>query len=819
MHRSLLNDGWTVRPKQNPFAERVGLGMLSEPVPVTLPHDALIGADRSPSGNAATAYFPSGIWEYRRPLEVPAHGSGASVFVEFEGIYRDAFVYVNGDLAAHRPSGYADFVVEIDHLLRFGEPNDLRVEVRARDDSRWYTGAGIYRSVWLLQAGPLHLAPGRLEILTPDITDDVATVAVCVTVRNRSVTGSDARLRTEVVDGDGSVVARDEAEVTTVPGGAVTARRRLYVTRPRRWGPDDPHLYTCRVTLLSGGQVVDEESSTFGIRSLSVDPLHGLRINGQPILLRGACVHHDNGPLGAATIDRAEERRVELLKAAGFNAIRSAHNPLSKPMLAACDRLGVLVMDEAFDMWGEPKSEDDYALRFPDWWEADIEAMVRKDVNHPSVILYSIGNEIPEAGRPHGARLGRALAEKIRSLDGSRLVTHAISGLLVGGSELFDELRRGVSAADPGTDDEAGVNTALTNLADRLNRLMVSPVIARNSEESISYLDVAGYNYMESRYELDRDLYPNRVIVGSETHPPAIDRGWTEVLRQPHVIGDFTWTGWDYLGEVGIGRTVYGEPETSSGPPSFMGDYPWLTAWCGDIDITGHRRPQSHYREIVFGLRSDPYLAVRRPEHHGETAAGTPWSWSDAVSTWSWDGFEGKPITVEVYADADEVELLVNGRAVGTQPAGPAHRFRAEFETVFEPGLLEAVARRGGEERGRTSLRSAAGPVLLDARVDRPVIAAHAGDLAFVGLNLVDAEGALHSSADRQVRVEVQGAGVLQALGSANPAGEEGFTGPICTTFDGRALAVVRPTGAGPITLTATAEGCEPQHLGVDARA
>ena len=388
---------------------------------------------------------------------------------------------------------------------------------------------------------------------------------------------------------------------------------------------------------------------------------------------------------------------MELLKAAGFNAIRSAHNPVSKAMLAACDRHGMLMMDETFDMWAEAKSEDDYALRFSEWWEADVEAMVRKDLNHPSVILYSIGNEIPEAGKPHGARLGRAIVEKIRSLDATRLVTQAVSGLLVGGSELIDELRQGLATRTPETDEHTGVNTAMTNLADYLNNLMVSGTIARNSAETISYLDVAGYNYMESRYELDHGLYPNRVIVGSETHPAAIDTLWAAVRRHPHVIGDFTWTGWDYLGEVGIGRTVYGEPDPSAGPASFMGEFPWLTAWCGDIDITGHRRPQSYYREIVFGLRADPYIAVRRPRFYGQTATGTPWQWSDAVSTWSWEGYEHRPVAVEVYADADEVELLVNGRSLGRRPAGPDPSLPGRI-----PGRVRARSPRGGGlARGR----------------------------------------------------------------------------------------------------------------------
>jgi beta-galactosidase len=347
---------------------------------------------------------------------------------------------------------------------------------------------------------------------------------------------------------------------------------------------------------------------------------------------------------------------------------------------------------------------------------------------------------------------------------------------------------------------------------------MTAPIVAQNSAQTASYLDVVGYNYMETRFAMDGELYPSRVIVCSETHPAAIDTGWAAVRRHAHVIGDFTWTGWDYLGEAGIGRTVYGQDRSTPGIQSFLGEYPWRTAWCGDIDITGHRRPQSFYREIVFGLRTDPYLAVQRPQHHGEVGAGTPWSWSDAVSSWSWAGYEGAPLTVEVYADADEVELLVNGRSLGRQPAGAAHRFRSAFETIYEPGLLEAVAWCDDVERGRMAICSATEEVLLHADPDRPVIGSHPGDLAFVTLALVDGDGTPHVLRDRRIDVRVDGPGVLQALGSANPSTEEGFAGTSCTTFDGRALAIVRPTGPGRIMLCATAEGSEPRLVEIDAR-
>jgi beta-galactosidase len=817
MHRSAFNDGWSVHAK-NPdrFAER--FGAAPEWTPVVLPHDAMIGTARSPSAGAANAFFPGGNWEYRRSLDGSDVGDGDSLVVlEFEGVYRDAVVSVNGTIAARRPYGYSNFFVPIDHLLRRGADNEIRVEARAGNDSRWYSGAGIYRNVWLLSSPRVHLAPEGLDVRTPEIDERGATVTVAAVVQNQSPDACTGTVSVELVDASGTTVTRADAPVTTFPGDSVTTRTRLFVSGARLWTVDDPYLYSCRVSLHDGDDVLDEDSTTFGVRSLAVDAEHGLRINGEPMLLRGACVHHDNGVLGAATIDRAEERRVELLKAAGFNAIRSAHNPMSKAMLVACDRIGMLVMDETFDMWTQTKSDDDYALRFADWWERDVEAMVRKDANHPCVIMYSIGNEIPDGSTATGIQVGRALAAKVRSLDDTRFVTQAVTGLLAGGTELFDEFRESASAT--GTDENTEVNTAAINLADIMVDLMRSPVVGEKTSEAFSFLDVAGYNYMASRFEIDRELFPQRVIVATESQPPSVDKDWAGVLDNANVIGDFTWTGWDYLGEAGIGRIAYGDAAAPFGMAGFHGEYPWLTAWCGDIDITGHRRPQSYYREIVFGLRAEPYLAVLRPHHQGRAVThASPWAWADVVSSWTWPGHEGDTVTVEVYADADDVELLLDGRSLGRQPAGAGQRFRAQFEVTYEPGALEAVASRDGKEVGRSVLRTATGPVQLDVNVDRSELAADPSDLAYVALELVDDAGSLDTSSDRRVTVAVDGPGALQGLGSAHPINEESFTAAECTTFDGRALAVVRPTGAGIITVTATADGCDAKTVRIDAR-
>jgi beta-galactosidase len=804
MIRVSFNDGWEFRPKVSSFAE---LGRGAAPYQrVTLPHDAMIGQDRvapgseTLTGGGAGAYFPGGAFEYRKVFSVPEEYRGRRIFLEFEGVYRDAMVYVNGDYAGQRPYGYSLFRVDAGRFLRFGQDNEIRVEARAHQDSRWYTGAGIYRDTWLLTGGPVRIGPDGVRVATPDIDAERAVVEVATRVENDSIAIRTVSIVTEILDSAGTVVAADTSQLSVLPGEPATARRRLYLRAPRLWSTESPALYTAHVTLTDTDGEADTETVTFGVRSLRLDPERGLRINGETVKLRGACVHHDNGVLGAATFARAEERRVQLLMDAGFNAIRMSHHPMSKAMLDACDRLGVLVMDEAFDMWTSAKTDFDYSLHFPQWWERDLEAMVSKDVNHPSVILYSIGNEIPETGSPAGAAWARKLAEKVRSLDGTRYVTNAINGMLA----VLDDL----AAMRSQPRENAGINTLMADPADMMNAISSSDLVTRRTAESFSVLDVAGINYAEARYGLDQGLFPNRIIVGSETFPTRIDGNWRLVKQYGNVIGDFTWTGWDYLGEVGIGRPQFA---TEGGPrPDFTAPYPWLLAGCGDIDITGHRRPASYYREIVFGLRGQPYLAVQRPEHHGMTFTGTPWAWSDSISSWTWPGSEGAPITVEVYSDADEVELLINGRALGRRPAGESHRYRAEFEAVYEPGELVAIGYVDGAETGRYVLRSAAGPVLLHAEADRPVISAGGSDLAYVTLTLTDPDGTCYTRADRPVSVEVAGQGVLLGLGSAAPSTEERFDATERRTYDGRALAVLRPNGRGKIRLLASAPDCAP---------
>ena len=410
---------------------------------------------------------------------------------------------------------------------------------------------------------------------------------------------------------------------------------------------------------------------------------------------------------------------------------------------------------------------------------------------------WRFGNEIVEVGTPHGASLARQMAGHLRSLDGSRLVTNAMNAALT----VLDELL--AMGAD------GGLNEMMADIGDAMNQLGMSEHATRRTAESGSVLDVLGLNYAEGRYGQDRQQFPHRIIVGSETFPSRIGTLWPMVVDNPNVIGDFTWTGWDYLGEVGIGATAYAEDPDAV--PALEREFPYLTAWTGDIDITGHRRPISYYREIVFGLRTEPYLAVRRPEHHDHTITlQSPWAWSDSVSSWTWSGFEGKPVTVEIYADADEVALLFDGAEVARGPAGETKAMLAVLEITYHPGHLVAVAYRDSAEVGRHSLASASGDVLLVASTDRRELRADHGDLAFISIEVQDTQGRVVTGADLRVTVEVSGVGVLAGMCSANPKTAERFDAPTWTTFDGRALAVVRPTGAGAITVTVTSNNAAP---------
>ncbi len=821
MIREAFNDNWQFKKGMDGM-----FAMPGEILHITLPHDAMIleMRDRNCPNSNATGFYPGGTYTYLKKFYVSQEDSDKDIYLEFEGVYMNAMVYINGNLAGKRPYGYSNFCVKVNDFLKYGGENEIKVTAKSGSmpNSRWYSGSGIYRDVKIMKADTLHITPDGLKISTKSTDDGMAVIEVAATLENNNRHSRFIRIKTTILDADGSEVASDSTAVTIFAGDSFTVRGGLTVRRPQLWDTESPYLYTCICRLIESGKVIDETVEKFGVRMLALDAERGLRINGSPVKLRGACIHHDNGVIGACTFRRAEERRAEILKRAGFNAIRSAHHPMSKAMLDACDRLGILVMDEAFDMWQMSKSDYDYSLYFDEWWEKDMEAMVAKDYNHPCVIIYSLGNEIFEAGTKKGACLNRKMAEKIRALDPTRYVTNCINGFLAAFpymDEIMEELTGQDGAesqlqgdAKPqlqegGVEPAGEINQFMMNIFGMQDQIAGSCKVAEILEETFAGVDIAGYNYMVGRYDTEKELYPNRVIAGSETCPPDIGIIWKKVIDYPNIIGDFTWTGWDYLGEAGVGAFSY-----EGG--GFFKPYPALLAFSGDIDITGHRRPMSYYREIVFGLRKEPYIAVQRVNRHGRKVNKTQWCGSDTVSSWTWPGFEGKPAVIEVFSNAHEVELLLNGQTLGRKSAGMEKLYTAVFDITYQPGELEAVNYTDGVETGRMQLQTAGDSLKLEVEADRTQLKADGADLSYLMLSLTDDKGIVNMSGTLPVTVIVEGPAVLQGFGSADPYGTENFFDTTRTTFDGKVLAVVRSMKkAGDIRVIFTAPECEPQTV------
>lgn len=778
--------GWEFTDQSGMFA-----AFMAQWQPVNLPHDASISRPRNasyPTGSGG-GYAWSGVVTYRKKFSAPEDWKGKRVQLELEGVYMNAEVTLNGNVAALHPYGYTSFVVDLTPYLVFDGENTLTVVANnsAQPNSRWYSGTGIYRHVWLRVGGKVIIPPWGVFVTTPVVDPTASTVQVVTELASYSTLTERVTLRSTVLDAQGRVMGRAESPVRLEAGQSVKVDQSLVVRQVTLWSLEQPVLYTLVSEVLADGQVLDTERTTFGIRSIAVDAGQGFRLNGAPLKLKGGCVHHDHGLLGAASYDRAEERKVELMKAAGFNAVRSAHNPPAPAFLDACDRLGMLVIDETFDCWRMGKNPNDYHLYFEDWWQRDTESMVKRDRNHPSVIMWSIGNEVGErTGASDGYAWAKKQADFVRSLDPTRPVTSAVPALfedfiplmMQGGAENVYELLE-VGSADQQEDRWGKVTRPFNEI-----------------------LDVVGYNYLVRRYEEDGQKFPGRVICGTETFPHRAFAFWDATRRLPYVIGDFVWTAVDYLGESGIGQVSF------DGGMGFAAPYPYHLANCGDIDICGFKRPQSYFRDLLWGVRQAPFLAVLDPRNFGKKITFNPWGWEPVIDSWSFPGSEGKTTLVYVYSADDEVELLVNGVSVGRKPAGAASENKVVFEVTYQPGVLEAIGYRNGQEAGRTSLKTVGAPFALRLSPDRAALRSEYGDLAYVTVEVVDRAGEVVRYADTPVSLVIDGVGELIAVGTANPVSEELYVGNLRKAYQGRLMAVVRTTGqAGDIVLKATAEG------------
>ena len=741
-----------------------------------LPHDWSVELEcdaANPSG-ASGGYFAMGRGWYVKMFAVPETWRGKRVFIEFEGVYMNAEVRLNRNYLGRHPYGYTSFVYDLTPYLDFSADEmvlSVGVDNACQRNSRWYSGSGIYRHVWLLVADPVHVAHWGVYVTTPEVSPEAATVRVRTTVENESEAACQATVRTSIFGPDGSMVGTSEASVAIDAGGQGECAQDVPVSQPQLWSPDAPHLYRVETEVISSGEVLDTATTPFGIRSLHFSAERGFLLNGGPLLLKGGCVHHDNGVLGAASYDRAEERKVELLKASGYNAVRCAHNPPAPAFLDACDRLGLLVIDEAFDCWREGKTPGDYHVAFDDWWCRDLESMVRRDRNHPSVFMWSIGNEVSErAGHSDGARIARTLANCVRAMDPTRPVTSAING----GREAWPWSQ-------------------------------TDPVFAA--------LDVGGYNYQQRQYAPDHERHPQRVMAGLESTAGEAFEHWMSVLDQDHVIGDFVWTALDYLGEAGIGR-VYWEDKLTS----FLGEYPWHQANCGDLDLCGFKRPQSYYRDVLWGRGGPLYVAVHPPNPEGKTPSCTYWGWPDVWPNWMWPGQEGQELTVDIYSACERVELWLNGRSLGVQPTTRGEKFIATFQVPYEPGQLKAVGYVADRPVADCEVRTVGVPARIRLTPDRERIQARAGDLCYVTVEIVDGEGQVHPSADSAIFFTVVGGGTIAAVGSGNPVSTESYCGNQRRALRGRCLVVVRSCGTpGEIHLRAQADGLDGAEVVIQA--
>jgi beta-galactosidase len=747
-------------------------------------------------GKRDTGWFVGGTGWYRKRFTANV-GVDSQVEIVFDGVYMNSDAWLNGRHLGNHPYGYTTFAYDLTRYLNRGGENVLAVRVRNEGrNSRWYSGSGIYRHVWLNVTGEVRLPLWGEYVTTPEVSRDAATVKVAVKIENRGKAARDVAVRVRLLDSKNAAAGTREATRKVEAGGNVQVDQEFTIQAPQLWSAANPQLHRAEIDLLESGRTVDHTGIPFGIRKIEVDSERGLRINGEATKLRGGCMHHDNGLLGSAAIDRAEERRVELMKANGFNAIRCSHNPPSPAFLDACDRLGVLVIDETFDQWEIQKNPQDYHLYFKDWWQRDVDAMVLRDRNHPSVIFWSIGNEIPERADPPGVSMAKQMVGEIKQLDPTRPVTAAIPFFFESGG------RR--------------------------------PWV--ESDAAFQYLDVGGYNYQWQQYEKDHARVPKRVMMGTESFPLQAFENWQMVQKNPYVIGDFVWTGMDYLGESGIGNAQLNSPvpfpqaqapATGGSPPGELGgiplasfalifaNYSWFNAYCGDVDLMGEPKPQLYYKRVLWGL-SKLEIAVQRPVPEGRKELISPWGWSDELRSWTWPGHEGKIVKVRVYSSGDQVRLLLNGREIGVKPVSRETKFKAEFDLPYAAGELKAVALAHGEQIAELAFKTAGKPAKLQLEADRQSIRRDPNDLAYVTLEVEDEAGEVLPDGTVPVAFSISGVGELAAVGTANPKDLRSFRQHHPTTFHGKCLAIVRPTGdAGTVTLRAQAEGLTPASVTV----
>lgn len=795
MKATSLLTGWTCRH----------LGDTAPGKTVTLPHDAMLAEPRTAlsAGGTNTGWYEGYDYEYRRTLTVPENELADTHILEFEGVYHNAEVWLNGQKAAFRPYGYTNFYVDCAPYLHAGE-NELRVIARNADqpNSRWYSGAGIYRPVQLWTARGAHITLNGVKIRTLSLDPAV------VEVRVKTTAPGTVRL---TVDDLPAVQQESDGEAVFT----------LTLDNARLWTPETPNLYTCRVNFAD-----DVVTETFGVRKVEWGT-DGFLLNGKRYIIQGACIHHDNGLLGAVCDPDAVARKVRLLKENGYNAIRSAHNPCSKALLAECDRQGMLVMDEYIDHWYIHKTEHDYVDYFNEWWHQDLTDMVEKDYNHPCVVLYSTGNEVSETAQKRGIALTKEMTDFLHGLDDSRPVTCGVNIFFnflssIGFGVYSDEKakkeaeraekakQRGEKAAKKKAVGSQFFNNLAGLLGDEfMKRGATLHGCDVKTRDAFANMDIAGYNYGIYRYKHDLKKYPQRLILGSETFCNDAYKFRELAKQEPRLVGDFVWAGMDYLGEVMVGSWEYADyAETFDGGPG------WVSAGSGRIDLTGKPLGEALYTRVALEADNGPYIAVCPVNHTGDRHSPSAWKMTNAMPSWSWTGCEGRKANVEVYARAARVELVLNGHTVGGKTL--KNDCLARFSIHYESGTLEAVSYDAADhEIGRCKLQSAGGTTRLTLDAEEPTV--KPGHLCYVRLRYTDENGITKPLARGSIQVQVRG-GTLVGLGSACPFNKHSYLDSETDTYYGEALAIVR-MGDGDAMTIAASDGEYSAELTVPAQA
>lgn len=723
---------------------------------VDLPHDWSIEmpfAERE--GGIAVGHAQGGTGWYRKTFVVQKNDSEKRKILYFEGVYMESEVWINNKKVSFHPYGYTSFFCDITEFCNpAGKENIIAVKAKNEGrNSRWYSGSGIYRHVWLITKDKLHLDEWGVFATSEIISPEKAIVKITFDVFNEYNNPVETQVAITIKDDSGNIVETKKINISLDPLESKTINESISVSNPTLWSIDSPTLYSTELKLESDGRIKDELSIPFGIRSISFSAKEGFLLNGKPVKLKGGCIHHDNGLLGAVALDRAEERKAELLKANGFNAVRCAHNPPSEKFLEACDRLGLLVIDEAFDQWQKQKNSNDYHRFFDEWHEKDLASMVLRDRNHPSVIMWSIGNEIQERSDSSGVEIAKGIKTVIRKYDSTRPVTAAVN-------DYWDNPQLKWETASP---------------------------------FAFEHLNVCGYNYMWWEYENDAKLYPARIIYGSETTAMERAANWNLVEKYPQIIGDFIWTALDYLGESGIGHAI--NVKNGEKDPLMFLDRPWFNAWCGDIDICGNKKPQAALRDILWN-NSKIEMLVHNPVPDGYREKTSYWGWPDEEASWNWKGCEGVTMDVKVYTRYPFVRLYLNGKQIAgkeTEKTDRLKRYSTNFQVSYEPGELKAVGLgRDGEEESIT-LATTVEPVKVRLTADRATLKKSKNDLSYISIELVDKNSHIVTDHDAILELSVSGNGKLLAAGNACPYDMESFRSTTPKTFKGRALAIIQP--------------------------